>query len=47
MPRHAKDERTDAKRAGDEFNDLIRESERRADEKRETRTYPYDLEEDA
>ncbi|MEU1200140.1 hypothetical protein ABZ446_28495 [Streptomyces sp. NPDC005813] len=44
MPRHAKDTRTAAQRAGDEFDELLRASERRAQEKRRTRTYPYDLE---
>jgi hypothetical protein len=44
MPRHAKDERTEAERKADEFDALIRASEQRAAEKREAHTYPYDLE---
>lgn len=47
MPRHATDPQTDAQRAGEEFDALIRESEQRAAEKREAHTYPYDLEETA
>ena len=46
MPRHARDTRTDAERAADEFDRLIQESEQRAEEKRETHTYPYDLDEE-
>lgn len=45
MARHAHDPQTDAERAGEEFDEILRESEQRAQEKRETRTYPYDLEE--
>jgi HSP20 family molecular chaperone IbpA len=52
MSRHASDprtdaERTDAERVGEEFDELLRQSEQRAQEKRETHTYPYDLEESA
>ncbi|WP_406161020.1 hypothetical protein [Streptomyces canus] len=45
MPRHANDPQSDAERAGEEFDQILRASEQRAEEKRETRTYPYDLEE--
>lgn len=45
MPRHANDPQTDAQRAGKEFDEILRASEQRAAEKRETHTYPYDLEE--
>lgn len=45
MPGHAKDCRTAPERAGEEFDELIRKSEERAAQERETHTYPYDLEE--
>jgi hypothetical protein len=45
MSRHAKDEETDAQHLADQFDALVRQSEQRAAGKRETRTYPYDLEE--
>jgi len=45
MPRHAKEERTDAQRAGEEFDALIESSEQRAQEKRDAGRHPYDLEE--
>ncbi|MEU3729978.1 hypothetical protein AB0E81_11295 [Streptomyces sp. NPDC033538] len=44
MSRHAKDSHTDAQRLADEFDAQLRESERRADEKRAVGQYPYDLE---
>lgn len=47
MTRHAKDTRTDAERAGDEFDALIKASEERADRKRAAREYPYGQEESA
>ncbi|MYR43090.1 hypothetical protein [Streptomyces sp. SID5910] len=43
MSRHAKDPRTDASRAGEEFDDLFRTSTQRAEEKRAAGRYPYDL----
>lgn len=44
MPRHAADPQTDAQRAGEAFEALFRASVQRAQAKRESRTYPYDLE---
>lgn len=45
MSRHAKDSRTTAQCAGEEFDELFRRSQQRAEEKRQARRYPYDLEE--
>lgn len=45
MPRHANDPQTHAQRAGEEFDEILRDSEQRAQEKREAHEYPYDLEE--
>ncbi len=45
MSRHARNSRSESKRLADEFDAQLRESERRADEKRAARQYPYDLEE--
>ena len=42
MARHASDPRTIAQRAGEEFDDLFRRSEQRAEEKRRANEYPYD-----
>lgn len=43
MSRHAKDYHTVATRAGEEFDDLFRQSTRRAEGKRAANIYPYDL----
>ena len=40
------DPHTDAQSAGDEFDELLRASQARAEEKRRARQYPYDLEEE-
>jgi hypothetical protein len=47
MSRHTEDSRTDAERLAEEFDRQLAESEQRAADKRETHTYPYDLEESA
>ncbi|MFJ3248342.1 hypothetical protein [Streptomyces sp. NPDC086782] len=44
MTRHPLDERTESQRLADEFDALFRASVQRAEEKREARVYPYDLE---
>lgn len=41
---HINDPRPDPERAGDDFDELLRASEERAQEKRRARKYPYDLE---
>lgn len=42
--RYATDPLTKARRAGEEFDALLRASVARAEEKRKARLYPYDLE---